>query len=67
MAESADVTVQQLFKKWRSGDAESGQSMAQRFSDWYYAIAAVIAPARPSPRASSTSNGREIWWSGPTA
>lgn len=41
MAESADVTVQQLFKKWRSGDAESGQSMAQRFSDWYYAIAAV--------------------------
>lgn len=41
MAESADVTVQQLFKKWRSGDAEAGQSMAQRFSDWYYAIAAV--------------------------
>ena len=41
MAESADVTVQQLFKKWRSGDAEAGQSMAQRFSDWYYAIIAV--------------------------
>lgn len=41
MAEAADVTVQQLFKKWRSGDAEAGQTMAQRFSDWYYAIAAV--------------------------
>ena len=41
MAEAADVTVQQLFKKWRSGDAEAGQIMAQRFSDWYYAIAAV--------------------------
>lgn len=41
MAEAADVTVQQLFKKWRSGDAEAGQVMAQRFSDWYYAIAAV--------------------------
>lgn len=41
MAEAADVTVQQLFKKWRSGDAEAGQAMAQRFSDWYYAIAAV--------------------------
>ena len=41
MAESADPTVQQLFKKWRSGDAEAGQTMAQRFSDWYYAITAV--------------------------
>lgn len=41
MAEAADITVQQLFKKWRSGDAEAGQAMAQRFSDWYYAIAAV--------------------------
>ncbi len=41
MAEAADVTVQQMFKKWRSGDAEAGQAMAQRFSDWYYAIAAV--------------------------
>lgn len=40
MAENADTNVQQLFKKWRGGDAEAGQQMAQRFSDWYYAIAA---------------------------
>ncbi len=32
-------TVKQLFKDWRGGDAESGQLMAQRFADWYYAIA----------------------------
>jgi hypothetical protein len=41
MAESAqeqqqDVKV--LFKKWRSGDPDAGIQMAQRFSDWYYAI-----------------------------
>lgn len=41
MAESADVTVQQLFKQWRSGDAEAGAAMAQRFSNWYYAVTAV--------------------------
>lgn len=41
MAESADVTVQQLFKQWRSGDAEAGATMAQRFSNWYYAVTAV--------------------------
>ena len=29
----------QLFRQWRSGDAEAGQAMAQRFADWYYAIA----------------------------
>ncbi len=27
-----------LFKQWRGGDGASGQAMAQRFSDWYYAI-----------------------------
>ncbi len=27
-----------LFKQWRAGDAASGQAMAQRFSDWYYAV-----------------------------
>lgn len=27
-----------LFKQWRSGDGAAGQAMAQRFSDWYYAI-----------------------------
>jgi hypothetical protein len=37
----ADVrtTPQQLFKQWRfSGDAAAGQQMAQRFTDWYYAV-----------------------------
>lgn len=28
-----------LFRDWRQGDAEAGQLMAQRFADWYYAIA----------------------------
>lgn len=41
MAENAEVTVQQLFERWRRGDAEAGRLMAQRFSDWYYAISAV--------------------------
>jgi len=39
MAETApqqDVKV--LFKQWRSGDPDAGVTMAQRFSDWYYAI-----------------------------
>lgn len=31
---------QRLFKQWREGDAASGQAMAQRFSDWYYAVTA---------------------------
>jgi hypothetical protein len=38
MAEPAAVSSHQLFKQWRSGDAEAGKAMAQRFSDWYYAI-----------------------------
>lgn len=41
MAENAEVTVQQLFERWRRGDAGAGRLMAQRFSDWYYAITAV--------------------------
>jgi hypothetical protein len=28
-----------LFNRWKSGDAEAGQEMAQRFSDWYFAVA----------------------------
>jgi len=32
-------TTKDLFRAWRSGDAEAGQQMAQRFADWYYAIA----------------------------
>lgn len=40
MSDIAGQTTQQLFNKWRSGDAQAGQVMAQRFSDWYYAISA---------------------------
>jgi hypothetical protein len=32
-------TTKELFRAWRGGDAQSGQDMAQRFADWYYAIA----------------------------
>lgn len=32
-------TTRQLFKEWRSGDAEAGNAMAQQVADWYYAIA----------------------------
>ncbi|RME20118.1 MAG: hypothetical protein D6798_21230 [Deltaproteobacteria bacterium] len=39
---SSTATVQQLFKKWRGErDADAGQEMARRFSDWYYAITAA--------------------------
>lgn len=41
MAEQMEQDVRKLFKRWRGGDAEAGQAMAQRFSDWYYAITAV--------------------------
>jgi hypothetical protein len=37
----AEPTVQDLFKRWRGGDAEAGQAMAQKFTDWYYAVSAV--------------------------
>ncbi len=32
-------STKDLFKDWRHGDANAGQVMAQRFADWYYAIA----------------------------
>ena len=41
MAEVEERDVRKLFKMWRSGDGAAGQLMAQRFSDWYYAITAV--------------------------
>ena len=41
MAELVEQDVKQLFKAWRLGDGASGQAMAQRFTDWYYAITAV--------------------------
>ncbi|HJN75271.1 MAG TPA: hypothetical protein QGF58_15185 [Myxococcota bacterium] len=40
MSDLAGQTTQQLFSRWRTGDASAGQAMAQRFSDWYYAISA---------------------------
>lgn len=39
MSQSDARSTQVLFREWRSGNAESGQVMAQRFADWYYAIA----------------------------
>ena len=41
MAEEAQPTVQHLYLQWRNGDRAAGQTMAQMFSDWYYAIATV--------------------------
>ncbi|MCB9778012.1 MAG: hypothetical protein H6742_05570 [Alphaproteobacteria bacterium] len=39
---SEQATVQQLFKRWRNeGDGAAGQEMAQKFSDWYYAVTAA--------------------------
>ncbi len=39
MSEHSNTPTATLFKQWRSqGDAAAGQAMAQRFSDWYYAI-----------------------------
>jgi hypothetical protein len=38
MADLKTANTQQLYKQWRAGDANAGQAMAQRFSDWYYAV-----------------------------
>ena len=40
MSDMNNVAPQQLYRQWRGGDAASGQAMAQRFSDWYYAVTA---------------------------
>jgi hypothetical protein len=37
----AEPSVQHLFRQWRGGDAEAGKVMAQKFSDWYYAVMTV--------------------------
>lgn len=37
---SATQSTETLFQAWRRGDAQAGQAMAQRFTDWYFAIAA---------------------------
>lgn len=39
MAGTDSRSIKVLFREWRQGDGEAGQIMAQRFADWYYAIA----------------------------
>ena len=39
MSSTDTRSTRELFRAWRSGDGEAGQVMAQRFADWYYAIA----------------------------
>ena len=39
MAGTDNRSIKVLFREWRQGDGEAGQVMAQRFADWYYAIA----------------------------
>ena len=33
--------TQELFNRWKKGDAQAGQDMAQRFSDWYFAVSSA--------------------------
>jgi hypothetical protein len=39
MSENDKRSTKELFREWRAGDSQAGQTMAQRFADWYYAIA----------------------------
>lgn len=39
MPKADDSSTETLFHHWRRGDTEAGKAMAQRFTDWYYAIA----------------------------
>ncbi len=39
MSDLASTPTATLFRQWRTqGDGAAGQAMAQRFSDWYYAV-----------------------------
>lgn len=39
MSDLASTSTANLFRQWRTqGDGAAGQAMAQRFSDWYYAV-----------------------------
>lgn len=40
MSDSRTVATLELYRQWRNGDPVAGQAMAQRFSDWYYAVTA---------------------------
>ncbi len=39
MSQSPPPSLEALFARWREGDAYAGEAMAQRFTDWFYAIA----------------------------
>lgn len=39
MTNSDTRNIRQLFREWRQGDKAAGSVMAQRFADWYYAVA----------------------------
>ena len=58
MAAASDPSPQELFKLWQNGDTASGQKMAQRFTDWYYAVTAVqlgeVSGRSPLERACGT-------------
>ena len=58
MAEPGSQPPQELFKLWQNGDTTAGQKMAQRFTDWYYAVTAVqlgeVSGREPLQRACST-------------
>jgi hypothetical protein len=58
MAEASAPSPQDLFKRWQNGDTAAGQRMAQRFTDWYYAVTAVqlgeVAGRSPLERACGT-------------
>ena len=38
MSSNIDPMVADLFKAWRAGNADAGAQLAQRISDWFYAI-----------------------------
>lgn len=40
MSTSTEPAPRTLFERWRAGDADAGQALAQRFTDWYYALSA---------------------------
>ena len=58
MAEAGAPSPQELFKLWQNGDTASGQKMAQRFTDWCYAVTAVqlgeVAGRSPLEQACAT-------------
>ncbi len=41
MPKATQSSPETLYHHWRKGDASAGQALAQRFTDWYFAIAAT--------------------------